>query len=119
MQDISGSIDVTKIINGKTKRRIPEALLCVTVKSKRYHQKITTRTECCAKVVAIIKDNIDTVDSLQSVTTNCLENDLRTEKTDFSIRNMISKKLNVDWVTIYILQLTTEDAFTGNFVWGW
>ena len=116
MQDISDSIDVTKIINGKTKRRIPEALLCVTVKSKRYHWMINTRTECCAKVVAIIKDNVDTVDSLQSVTTDCLEKDLRTEKTDFSIRNMIPKKLNVDRVTIYILQLPTEDAFTSNYV---
>ncbi len=82
MQDIFDGIEVTKTINGKTKCRIPEALLCVIVKSKRYHRKITTQTECCAKVVAIIKDNVDTVDSLQSVTTICLEKDLRTEKTD-------------------------------------
>ncbi len=70
MQGIFDGIDVTKTINGKTKRHIPEALLCVIVKSKRYHWKITMRTECCAKVVAIIKDNIDTVDSLQ-IKTGC------------------------------------------------
>jgi hypothetical protein len=29
MKDIFDGIDVTKTINGKTKRRIPEALLCV------------------------------------------------------------------------------------------
>ncbi len=74
------------------------------------------RTECCTKVVDIIKDNVDTIDNLQSVITNCLEKDLRTEKMDFSIRNVISQKLNVDQVTIYILKLATEDAFTGNFV---
>jgi hypothetical protein len=116
MQDIFDGIDATKTINSKTKHRIPEALLCVIVKSKRYHRKNTTRTECCAKVVAIIKDNVNTIDSLLSVTTNCLEKDLRTEKTGFSIQNMIPKKLNVDRVTIYILQLLTEDAFTSNFV---
>jgi hypothetical protein len=116
MQDIFDGIDVTKTIDRKTKRRILEALLCVIVKSKRYHWKITTRTECCPKVVAIIKDNADTIDSLQSVTTNCLEKDLRTEKMDFSIQNMIPEKLNVDQVTIYILQLPMEDAFTSNFV---
>jgi hypothetical protein len=34
---------------------------------------------------------------------------------DFSIRNVISEKLNVDQVTIYILQLPTEDAFATLF----
>jgi hypothetical protein len=119
MQDIFDGIDVTKPKLSTEKPNTlfqSEALLCVIVKSKRYHRKITTWTECFAKVVAIIKDNVDTVDSLQSVTTNCLEKDLRTEKTDFSIQNMIPEKLNVDRVAIYILKLPTEDAFTSNFV---
>ncbi len=67
-----------KNINWMTKRRIPEALCCVIVKSKRYNWKITMQTECCTKVAAIIKDIVNTVDSLQSVTTNCLEKLRRT-----------------------------------------
>jgi hypothetical protein len=79
--------------------------------SKRDHWEITLWIELCTKVVATVKDNI-TAGSLQSVTINCLDEDLRAKKTNLSISNVISKQFNLDQLTIYVLQRPIDDPFS-------
>ena len=71
--------------------------------SKRDDWEVTARTKGGTKFDTIVQRHFNAMNCLCTETTNCLEKNLRTEKTHVSVRNMVTQKLNVDKITVLIL----------------
>ena len=68
--------------------------------SKRDNWEVTVWTKGSTKFDTIVQRHLNAMNCLFTVTTNCLEKNLRTEKTYISGRNVVTQKLYVDLFTL-------------------
>ncbi len=90
MQDCFNGIDFLKAIGSKTKSVVPKTIFAFIFKRKWYQREITLWTNFCINVGTIVKDNVDSLDSLNGFTTNCVKQDSRTEKMNLRVGNMVA-----------------------------
>ena len=90
MQDCFNGIDFLKTLGFKTKSIVPKTIFAFIFKRKWYQREITSWTKFCINVGTIVEDNVDSLDSLNGFTTDCVKQDLRTVKTNLRIGNMVA-----------------------------
>jgi len=98
---------ITKCIQPKT---IPR--LHTHGKGRGNHGKVCTRAVVCRKNSAIVQADIHAVIIEKSMTTRGSDEDLRAEKVNVRIRNMVPHEFQSDHSTINILKRPRDEPFS-------